>query len=227
MTPGGPVWRDAPPRSRRLAWLAILGPGTAEAQQITTAGDCSAVIQQVGGNVTVNCYLDAAAAPKFRVTYYRLGGIGQSFLINGKLSPEWERHLGGQQAIVDNPVYDELRRLTERFGTEIGGSDLSGTVAFVDGGEYYESFGAYARSVDPASRRCRPMAAKCPCSTAPPDGGPSRRASCSSPTSRRPTPCSTRPAGPMPMRSSGDFRAGPSPGSSPAGSCRRRRSGAI
>jgi hypothetical protein len=38
-----------------LAWLPILGPGTADAQQITTAGDCSAVIQQVGGNVTVNC----------------------------------------------------------------------------------------------------------------------------------------------------------------------------
>jgi hypothetical protein len=128
---------------------AALGPGAAAAQQITTAGDCSAVIQQVGGNVTVNCYLDAAARPKFRVTYYRLGGIGQSFLINGKLSPEWERYLGGQQAIVDNPVYDELRRLTERFGTEIRGGDLFGTVAFVDGGEYYESFGAYARSVDP------------------------------------------------------------------------------
>jgi hypothetical protein len=151
MTPGGHrLSRCA--AAAALAWLAILGPGTAEAQQITTAGDCSSVIQQVGGNVTVNCYLDAAARPKFRVTYYRLGGIGQSFLINGKLSPEWERHLGGQQAIVDNPVYDELRRLTERFGTDIGGSDLSGKVAFVDGGEYYESFGAYARSVDPGIR---------------------------------------------------------------------------
>jgi hypothetical protein len=129
--------------------VAALGPGTAQAQQITTAGDCSAVIQQVGGNVTVNCYRDAGGGPKFRVTYYRLGGIGQSFLINGKLSPEWERHLGGQQAIVDNPVHDELRRLTERFGTEIGGPNLSGRVAFVDGGDFYGSLGAYARSVDP------------------------------------------------------------------------------
>ncbi|MEP2096124.1 MAG: hypothetical protein ABJI95_22220 [Paracoccaceae bacterium] len=105
------------------------------------------MVQNVGGDVTVVCYRDSDQKPKFRVVYYRLGGIGQSFLINGKLSPEWEKYLGGQQAIVNNPIHEEIRILTDRFGQEIWGSDLWGKVGF-EGGDFGMSLADYARQVD-------------------------------------------------------------------------------
>ncbi|MFA3920558.1 hypothetical protein [Ruegeria hyattellae] len=105
------------------------------------------MVKNVGGDVTVVCYKDSNQKPKFRVVYYRLGGIGQSFLINGKLSPEWEKYLGGQQAIVNNPIHKEIRTLTDRFGQEIWGSDLWGKVGF-EGGDFGMSLADYARQVD-------------------------------------------------------------------------------
>ena len=145
-------------RSRsRLLWNLILGLFVsllvfpAQAQTITTAGACSPVIQDVVGNVTVTCYgKEESNRPKFRVTYYRLGGIGQSFLLNGKLSPEWEKHLAGQQAIVNNAVLRESRVFLDRFGQEIGGTQLYGSVAFLE--EHFSlDFADYAKSIDPAT----------------------------------------------------------------------------
>lgn len=130
----------------RIAALIAL-PFGAAAQEVTTYGDCSPVVQNVGGDVTVVCYKDSDRKPKFRVVYYRLGGIGQSFLINGKLSPDWEKYLGGQQAIVNNTVHQEIRTITDRFGQEIWGSHLSGKVAF-EGGEFGMGLADYARQVD-------------------------------------------------------------------------------
>lgn len=134
---------------RRAAWIAALAalPFAATAQDITTYGDCSPVIQDVGGDVTVVCYKDRNQKPRFRVVYYRLGGIGQSFLLNGKLSPEWEKYLGGQQAIVNNAVHTEIRTLTDRFGQQIGGSYLSGNVGF-EGGDFGMGLADYAQQVD-------------------------------------------------------------------------------
>lgn len=133
----------------RAAWIAALTalPFAAHAQDITTYGDCSPVIQDVGGDVTVVCYKDRDQKPRFRVVYYRLGGIGQSFLINGKLSPEWEKYLGGQQAIVNNAVHSEIRNLTDKFGQEIGGSYLSGNVGF-EGGDFSMGLADYAQEVN-------------------------------------------------------------------------------
>ncbi|MCK8463619.1 hypothetical protein MUY35_07125 [Aliiroseovarius sp. S1339] len=130
----------------RIAALSAL-PFAAAAQDVTTYGDCSPVIQNVGGDVTVVCYRDSDRKPKFRVVYYRLGGIGQSFLINGKLSPDWEKYLGGQQAIVNNAIHQEIRNITDKFGQEIGGSELSGKVGF-EGGEFSMSLADYAQQVD-------------------------------------------------------------------------------
>ena len=134
-------------RAALIAALAALPLGAA-AQEVTTYGDCSPVVQNVGGDVTVVCYRESDRKPKFRVVYYRLGGIGQSFLINGKLSPDWEKYLGGQQAIVNNAVHKEIRILTDRFGQEIWGSYLSGKVGF-EGGDIGMELADYARRVDP------------------------------------------------------------------------------
>lgn len=125
----------------------IVAPVCLQAQEVTTYGDCSPVVQNVGGDVTVVCYKDQSQKPKFRVVYYRLGGVGQSFLLNGKLSPEWERYLGGQQAIVNNAVHKEIRFLTDRFGQRIGGNNLYGNVAF-EGGDYGVGLADYAKQVD-------------------------------------------------------------------------------
>ncbi|MDE9449095.1 hypothetical protein J3R80_01260 [Aliiroseovarius sp. Z3] len=133
-------------RAARIAALAAL-PFAANGQDVTTYGNCSPIIQDVGGDVTVVCYRDREKKPRFRVVYYRLGGIGQSFLINGKLSPEWEKYLGGQQAIVDNAIHHEIRNLTDKFGQQIGGSYLSGNVGF-EGGDFSTGLADYAQEVN-------------------------------------------------------------------------------
>ncbi|GHF03635.1 hypothetical protein GCM10016455_26210 [Aliiroseovarius zhejiangensis] len=135
--------------TRRLAYaLAFLAlPAAAPAQEVTTYGDCSPIVQNVGGDVTVICYKDQSRKPKFRVVYYRLGGVGQSFLLNGILSPEWEKYLGGQQAIVNNAVHKEIRFLTDKFGQRIWGSNLFGSVAF-EGGDFGVGLADYATRVD-------------------------------------------------------------------------------
>ena len=130
---------------RILALCAL--PHAAAAQEVTTYGNCSPVIQNVGGDVTVICYKDKDQKPKFRVVYYRLGGIGQSFLINGKLSPDWEKYLGGQQAIVNNAIHQEIRKITDKYGQQIGGSQLFGKVGF-EGGDFGMSLADYAQKVD-------------------------------------------------------------------------------
>jgi hypothetical protein len=130
-------------------WIGSLASVPA---QIVTHGNCSPVVTDVNGDVSIVCYATDPNAPKFRISYYRVGGVALSFLLDGLLSPEWSARLGGQQAIVDNAVAEEARAFLDQFATEIGGSNLTGVVgsAADDGPNYEASFADYAKQVDPS-----------------------------------------------------------------------------
>ena len=128
--------------------MLAAGPA-ARADTIKTTGDCSPVVQNVGGDVSITCYVGQSKAPKFRIAYYRVGGVGLAFMLDGLLSPEWAKRLGGQQAIVDNAVAKEARRFLDRFATPVGGNYIYGQVSF-EGGDFSGDFADYARKVDPS-----------------------------------------------------------------------------
>lgn len=117
------------------------------AQQVSTSGDCSPVISEVTGNVSVVCNLGGPSGPKFSVSYYRVSGIGLSFLLDGKLSPDWEKRLGGQQAIVRNDVSKEARRFIDRFATPITGTYLFGQAGSNE--DVSENLADYVKTIDP------------------------------------------------------------------------------
>ncbi|MCB1491758.1 MAG: hypothetical protein KDJ77_08155, partial [Rhodobiaceae bacterium] len=145
------------PIGQVLRFLAVAGAALAaaipavRAQDIVTTGNCSPVITNISGavNVNVTCIDADSNKPKFRVTYYRVGGLALSFLLDGLLTPEWAERLGGQQAIVRNAVSEEARTFLDQFATPIEGSSLFGDIGLKDG-EYYGSLADYAKSVDPA-----------------------------------------------------------------------------
>ena len=119
----------------------------ASAQPVSTTGDCSPIISDVNGNVSIVCNLAGPAGPQFRVSYYRVSGLGLSFLLDGKLSAEWAERLGGQHAIVPNAVSKEARRFIDRFSTPIRGSVLYGYAGSNE--DIDERLADYAKEVDP------------------------------------------------------------------------------
>lgn len=105
-----------------LATAGLWGGSVAPAPaQNITHGNCSPVVTGVNGDVSIVCNFPDSDAPKFRISYYRVGGVALSFLLDGRLSPEWADRLGGQQAIIDNAVAEEARAFLDRFATEVGG----------------------------------------------------------------------------------------------------------
>lgn len=114
----------------------------------STSGDCSPIISDVTGNVSIECNLAGPTGPQFRVSYYRVSGIGLSFLLDGKLSAEWAERLGGQHAIVPNAVSKEARRFIDRFSTPIRGSVLYGQAGTKE--EISGRLADYAKEIDPS-----------------------------------------------------------------------------
>lgn len=137
--------------ARKILFVAILAflesTSSSFSQQQSTGGDCSGAFAKIKGDIRVTCYFDDASVPRFRVVYFRLSGLGQSFLANNKLTPEIEAYLAGRHAIVPNEVYDELKFIVSRFGRDIHAE----YVAF-DGNEVglnSIAYSEYVKSIDP------------------------------------------------------------------------------
>lgn len=137
--------------ARRTALFVLIAgcfaAAPAYAQPASTTGDCSPIISDVNGNVSIVCNLAGPTGPQFRVSYYRVSGLGLSFLLDGKLSAEWAERLGGQHAIVPNAVSKEARRFIDRFSTPIRGSVLYGNAGSNE--DVDERLADYAKEVDP------------------------------------------------------------------------------
>src|SRR4051794_34276033 len=104
--------------------ISVVQPIFAQTQQ--TTGDCSPAVAQVSGSVNITCNSanTTTHGPIFSVTYYRVQRSGVDFLLDGLLSPEWEKLLGGQQAIVKNAILHTAHSFLESYGTSPAGTAL-------------------------------------------------------------------------------------------------------
>lgn len=97
-----------------------------------TLGNCSPNIQGVNGSVNITCSSGPNNDPVFRITYFRIGGVALSLLMQGKLESRWKEVLGGDQDIIRTPPFNTGSEFLSRFSAAIEfdylqGNDIAST----------------------------------------------------------------------------------------------------